>query len=269
MVDALRPDDPAALGCEATAERMERFAEGGPPPSALERAHARACDGCGARYRAAVESAARAARAGHRRALEGVDDLPAARPRRLLAWPSPRGARGSFLRLLLGPAIVVALVTRLPGVAPAEEPLVVQALAGEVALDRAPLEHGARLRLSRNGVLRSGGAGRALVTDGACELELGAESALLVETIRPPRLRLARGELELRGRVVVTCELGVLELEDGRARLRLDARGGELACTKGALVWTDARGARRVAAGESVGLGERDALAASAVDSRP
>jgi hypothetical protein len=66
---------------------------------------------------------------------------------------------------------------------------------------------------------------RAELTAPGARLSLGERTEAMVESARPVRVRLRAGRVDVEGTLRVVTILGLVEVEEGRGRLRLDDRG--------------------------------------------
>lgn len=157
---------------------------------------------------------------------------------------APLSAR---LRVLLLPAFFLVLMVEATRPSRGGGGPTLGALLGDVRLDGRALAPGAAPQGAR--------AGDACVTgaDGSARLSLGASSARLesgtwawLESASELRVRLGGGVLVVHGPAVVTCALGVVEVDRGAARVRLDAAGLAVDPLVGEVRLVDHRGVRRL-----------------------
>jgi hypothetical protein len=232
------------IECPQAWSLIEGVCQGGLPGKvAVElRRHLARCPDCKARYRERIEltaslGASVRARGGARHGSRG--------PRWLGTTSRERRWRGALLFVVS--SLLIAMVARLDGDWNFEPGMrlevsegaawagghLVEATAGQVFLERSDLvevESGARARI----------ASRSL------EFELEPGVRLLVVSALAQRLRLERGTIEVAGEGRLETPRGVVELDEGRARVTVTPRSLEVVPLSGRVVRTDARGRERL-----------------------
>jgi ferric-dicitrate binding protein FerR (iron transport regulator) len=102
----------------------------------------------------------------------------------------------------------------------------------------------------RRGDWCAAGAGtRARITVAGTEVELGPGARVLVEDVDRARLRLAAGEVEIRGDGLLISPFGVIEVTAGRGRVRAGPGGLEVENLAGHVTLADGLGERLVPLG--------------------
>jgi hypothetical protein len=87
---------------------------------------------------------------------------------------------------------------------------------------------------------------RARIASRSLEFELEPGVRLLVVSALAQRLRLERGTIEVAGEGQLETPRGVVELDEGRARVTVTPRSLEVVPLSGRVVRTDARGRERL-----------------------
>lgn len=237
------PRAPRPLSCDDVPGLVRTFVGQGIPPADHDRLrdHVAECADCRALYREGVQTAACI---GHERRGEREATERALRhhelKRDVFEAHAPARGRAARLRTLLYPAFLCFLMIQLLGGRPGREGFEVEVLSGVVH---------ARGRPVRGELCATGPDGRARLTVGGNEARLGPETRLLLERPSPPRVRLIRGSLELEGSWRVASTHGVIELEDGRARVHLGPDGLGATNLDGRVRRVDHRGETVVAPG--------------------
>lgn len=238
--------DERPLTCEEVPALVRTFVSVGLPghEGRRLRAHVQACDACRAVYRDGVETAAHI---GHERRVERVATEKAVRRwslrRDVFTVQSTRRGRGARLRTVLYPALFFLFILQLADVSRYEPLLSVEVLEGEV--------HGSE-HLQHGELCATGPDGRARLTSRGSSLEVGPDTRLLVESASQARVRLLSGSLSLRGSWRVTTDRGVVDLEEGEARVTLDGEGLTCEGEDGELTILDAAGETPVRPGQRV-----------------
>ena len=261
MTAADRPDanapapEPKGLSCEGARELLPRHAKSAlnQGEQARFRAHILRCNECRDAYRSAISLTARVGRA------VGDSRLERARKERRMQGSGRTFHVGSFgrtragywLRGVLGTALLITLVTRLPGWA-STPTLDATWQAGSVTAGTKELSQGDKVGELVTGdwvVTQPNGAAR--VRGGGGTLALFAGTAVLVEDPRGCRVRFQRGTLEAEGRAFLATQYGFIELDGGAVRLTKTIEGLQLEVLDGTAAWTHPLGTERLDAGTS------------------
>jgi hypothetical protein len=248
-----RSDDGGVGACERAREALGRFVGKSLAPDEDRefRAHLTECTECRDLYRSTIASAARLGRTLREEREENT------RVRRhhelhetaIAATGDARRPRRFGLRLALLPA-GIALLILLWRAGGGETTLVVHWDGGEVrAAGQLLGAERPTLLLEPGSWCVTRGNARARIASPEAEIRVGLDTQLVVEDVPQCRLRLQKGELELEGAWVVSTAHGVLEIEEGAARLEVRGTRCVLACTEGSLRWTGVSGTRRFEAG--------------------
>ena len=242
------------LTCAQARELLPRHAKSelNAREQALFRRHILACEECREAYRMAISMTAKVGHALSQNRLERDR-----RQRRMEARALPfkvgnfgRNRRGYMLRGVIGTALLILLVTRIPGLmqVPTLEATwengAVEAATRELSQgdDRTELVTGDWVVTSQNGAARvEGGGGLA---------EVGPGSALLVEDPEGFRVRFQRGSMRVEGRAVVLTQYGIAELRGGRAGFVTSLEGLRIHVLGGELVWTHPAGEQLIKEGD-------------------
>jgi hypothetical protein len=226
------------------------------------REHLAACEDCNAAYRERLLADAR-----WRRTLaeaeqgEPETSAPGTLQRRAVLSPLAiaragfsSAGRGKTTWVVLLAVVCYAVVRLTPdpaGVARAE----LSALEGTVASLGDPLSAGDPGReLQRGDWVRTALDSRARLALGHTVVVVAESSVVQVEEPATRRLRLESGTLEVRGPLVVTTRLGLVEVERGEARVTLDEHGCSVVSRDGSVRTVDAHGERAFVGGQSARL---------------
>jgi len=222
---------PSEISCEEAGALMREFSRENLDTHRLRllRGHLAGCSDCMSIYREVVGTTAalgRVTRAEReKRAIERQRNQLHAKVfgRKEL----PKVKRRFFrLRIVLIPAFFIYLMTQIAGVGPPPARIEIISTRGKVTIDQRPVEEGAgpALVLPGRWILSSRFAD-ATVDGRTCELRLGSETDLLVESAAPPRFRFRSGDLQVDGTTTLVTVLGMIEISEGRGHLRLDDHG--------------------------------------------
>jgi hypothetical protein len=193
------------------------------------RAHVAGCQPCMDFYREAVSTTATLGRMTseerEQRMLERQRNARAA----VALGRDPQAApkrRHFRLRMVLIPAVVIYVLTRIANLGPAPGKVeLVDASRGVTIDERVPdLSKGPSLVLPGRWVLTDRFANASLDAQ-LCEVHLGSSTDLLVESARPLRFRLGRGSVSLEGSAKFVTIRGLIEVEAGRGSLSLGDPG--------------------------------------------
>ncbi len=248
------PDEPAA-DCERVLALLGRYTQRGlgAADDAVVREHIAVCSTCGSAYRTALAMAARIGRTIRTERLEGTrEERRRETRRRILALEGGGKRRWFGLRLALIPAFLVVLFTGLDRFGGGGSALVLREVEAEGPLEVAGviLFPETQVELEPGQACRTGAGGAGRLQLATAELALDGETDLVLESLRPGRIRLERGRLGVEGELVVSTHFGILEFDDAQAVLTL--RGGvlELELARGTALVTSAAGERELGAGE-------------------
>lgn len=218
--------------CDAALAAIGRF--GGSDLGAEEhrelRAHLAHCPTCTASYREAVRAAASLSRVGaaEREARREARQLGAFHMR-LFGREAPRRTRGWRWRLVAIPAFFIWLLSQIGGMGTPPARVELVSHRGAVRVDGRPVRAESEPLLVLPGRwVRTRDTARAELGSPLGSLLLGDRTEVLVESAGPLRLRLRAGRLDVEGDLTVVTVLGLVEVREGRGRLRLDDRGLEL-----------------------------------------
>lgn len=254
--DTRRDREESALTCEEAKELLEVHAAGGLSASARAelRAHLVRCPGCAAEYRRAAWVRARGGRT--LEASREREAVAAARRRHASEDLWARKSRRLRLRTVLVPAFFIWLMLEIAGVTGSKPRFELAEWEGEVTVADFRPSPGAPPLVARRGAwARTGEGGRALLRSDAAELELGPLTRLLIESADPPRARLERGTLAVRGSLSLVALLGIVKVEQGRGRVRVQGGAVEVVSEGGRWLVRGPLGERELAPGESLRLG--------------
>ena len=246
-----------ALSCRDATRLVTLYlgAQLGRRPTQRLRAHLAGCAECMEHYRASVHLTASIGRSRttDRRTVQRA--LRKHRFARIAAGLNGRGKSPFWqLRLVLYPALLLLLVTQVVRKTVSAGADCLQ-VAGEVHVGIEALEDGARAPLFPGAWCRTEAGGSAQLS-GAIAAGLGTDTAVLIESLTPPRVRLASGELELSGAARVSTALGIVTLEAGDAQVSLRAGVLTVATRDGQVRFLGPDGARDVAPGRPLTVTE-------------
>jgi len=219
------------------------------------RVHLDRCDDCRERYHGAVLTLAGIGRA-RRRQRFTTERIERHERLRRLAFEAGEADPTRFhrLRSLLYPAFFAVLIffvgrwSASPGVD-------VLALRGSVHASGSLLDSAEPIRLGRGDWCETAPDSAALLEVDGARIELGARGRLQVERSRPPRFRVGRGTLDVRGTCTLSTRFGVVDLDAARARVVVDDRRLLVERAGGSVVITGAAGAQAVEETAVVGAG--------------
>ncbi|HTF91052.1 MAG TPA: hypothetical protein VK843_21740 [Planctomycetota bacterium] len=258
------PSLPGDQRCEAAREELAALLEQGKTLGEAPelRAHLQGCEDCNQVYRDSLLADARLRRTmvdAEDRADEASDGEES--PRRAVLSPIAI-ARAGFASTGRGKATwVVALAVVLyaairltpepSGTARAQ----LQSLAGMVFSTGEPLAVGAPQReLQRGDWVRTPEDGRARLLFGESEVLLAPSTQVQIEEPSTRRLRLESGSLEVNGPLWVTSSFGIVQIEDGQAKLTIGEKGMFVESGQGHLRAIDSLGLHELDTGESAQL---------------
>jgi hypothetical protein len=145
---------------------------------------------------------------------------------RLLGGGHP--TRSALLRILLLPALAVFALTRVgPGLRPARA-AEVRRLSPGVLVDGGELESPTAV-VGKSARVETRASGVALLACARAMVRIEPSTRLWIEDGSRSRIRIHQGSLGIAGSGTVTSELGVVLVEEGRAKIRLS--GAELVVT--------------------------------------
>jgi hypothetical protein len=223
---------------------------GGPERVQWMRDHFERCGSCRDRYRGAVMTLAHIGR--ERRLDRAERDLERRRVglRRMAREAGlPPATSLHRLRILIYPALVlflIVLMTRQP-----RSQASLTWLAGRIQVEHRILSREEpRARLRTGQWCSSGPEGGARLETPRVRADLEEDTRLAMERIVPARLRLEGGAVQLDGSCLVTTPRGLVELEEGRARVALEG-GLRVDCLAGRARVSLADGEHNLEAGES------------------
>lgn len=250
------------IDCEHAAGEIRAFAGSSMPAARgrILRKHLLQCAECKALYRDVVETAASL---GHN-LRSGREDLESERAViRRAAYRSIDKIRqekpNTFaLRMILIPAFFFFLMVFVTKIAWPDDKVKVKDFGGAVFLgEDSFLPDGPAGLILRGSWLTTNERAFLELKLGSSSVRLDELTFLLVEDPARHRFRLRNGTLELSGLAQVTTTRGILEMEEGTARLGLHGSNLELTCETGEVVFLDALGKTRLSAGEKLVRGVR------------
>ena len=211
------------------------------------RAHLARCPACMDLYRGKVETtAALGHQRGEEREKRMAERQRVARAAKALgrdAVPEPK-RRHFRLRMVLIPALIIYVITQISNLAPPPGKVVLVSASDGTYIDKREPDFTQQDPLVLPGRwLTTERFGKASLDAGACTVDVGGATELLLESARPVRFRLRRGHLDLAGSAHVLTVLGMIEISEGRGSIVFDSRGLFIEPTSGswALVGPDGR----------------------------
>lgn len=228
------PRAPEPITCAEAFELSRTFAaeELSRERTLLLRTHLARCPECMASYREAITTAASLGRvnqqAREQRAVEQQRrELHAKAFGHSGAGSRPRKrSRIHYLRLVLIPAVFIYIMTQVVGFGPPPAKVRLVEATGLVSLDQRSVELGGDPLLVLPGRwVTTRRYARARLDALTATITLEGETELLVESAKPPRFRLRAGGVLVEGTTSLVTLLGLIEVEEGKGRLRLDERG--------------------------------------------
>lgn len=241
----------ASIACRDALALIRRFVTGDEDVQQRDslRAHLVRCGVCRDQYRAEVMTLARIARAPEL-VLPRRTGVPIASG--VQATKPARGRRLSATKLLL-PAFGLCALWAIAERGPDAGDVRIRSLGGEVRAAAAILRAGEEpLPLMRGSTCSTSNDARARLEGPGGSIVLEPSAALMVERSGPLRVRLFAGSILIDGSAIVTTASGVIEVEDGRAAVRIGPEELLVACGRGACKLTDPRGDREVAVERTV-----------------
>ena len=231
------------------------------------RAHLALCPECMDHYRGTMQAAASFGRKGkqerEQRAIERQKSNLHQKHFGPREKPKPSG-RQFRLRLLLMPAFVIFLLTRIGSLGAPAARVELVAARGVVKVDDVE-----RLDLDEPYLILPGRwlvtaqFAKARVEAGVCDLEFGSDTTCLVESARPVRLRIERGRVDVDGSVTIITVLGLLEVTAGAGRITLDSRGLHMEPQTGVWNFMNKNGEQILALGREVTIAPPAGVSAS------
>jgi len=227
------------------------------------REHLSVCEDCNSHYRNSLLADARLRRKFLELAQADVAGGESS-PRRAVLSPfsiarasfvsSAATGRGKATWVLVLAVIFYAVVRLTPDPAGSAHARL-ESLAGDVISVGPPLAAGAPEReLRRGDWVRVPEGARAQLHFGQTRVELASSTQVQVEEPSTRRLRLETGSLEVFGPLLVTCAIGLVEVESGHARLHLDQHGLRVESIEGSVQTIDALGEHEISPGASARL---------------
>lgn len=217
------------LDCDAARAAIHRFgaSELAPQEHRELRRHLSGCPDCMARYREAVRSTASLSQIGAaEREARREERRLAAFHQRLFGRGGPARPRRWRWRLVAIPAFFIWLLSQIGGLGAPPARVELVSHLGAVRVDGRPAREEAQPLLVLPGRwVRTRDYARAELTAPGARLSLGERTEAMVESARPVRVRLRAGRVDVEGTLRVVTILGLVEVEDGRGRVRLDDRG--------------------------------------------
>jgi hypothetical protein len=130
------------------------------------------------------------------------------------------------LRLILIPAILIYIMTRITGFGPAPAKVLLVESRGSVSIAERTVDPEADPALVLPGRwVRTERFAQAKLDGRKCIVDLESSTDLLVESAAPPRFRLRSGGMRLEGSTKVVTILGLITVEEGKGRIAVDDRG--------------------------------------------
>lgn len=253
--------DPRGISCDEAFELARVFAAKELPRAERTklRTHLTACPECMDRYRQTVSTTAVLGRTSKaQREERAIERQRRALHAQVFGPPPAEGkpikkARNFRLRMMILPALFFYLITQITGLGPPPARVLVVESSGLVTVDDRRVEEATESTLVLPGRWVQVGRFASARLDGrSCFLDLDSSTDILVEAAAPPRFRLRRGAFDLEGTTTLITVLGLLEVEEGRGRLRLDDRGLELEPQSGRWTWFDKGGEKLLENGRAV-----------------
>ena len=241
--------------CAVAGKLIQSFLSGplvGPRERRLRR-HLAGCAECQDLYQHAVHTAAGV---GAQRREERVALERHARHAELqrLAFEAPtRTGRMHLLRVLVYPAFFCFLMLQMGNMTDRASGLRLALVQGSVRAGTRVLDQPGTAAEVRQGQICStaeDGCARILAQDSVAEL--AANTHLLIERVKPLRLRLTVGSLHVTGDARVSTALGVVELLQGEADIVLQGGVLTVLCADGSVCFTGPEGKRALEPGESL-----------------
>lgn len=258
--DAPVPARGRSLDCAGAEAYLARFATSSPAVAddRAFRTHVLRCAACRTAYRETVAGLARARRAARDQAPAEAPRVERQVRRRRTIARTVRRSGGWRLKTVLIPAGLIVLFCGLPlGVGGGHLDAhweVGGVEAGGLALgpERPSAE------LERGEGCATHGQARAWLEGHGGRFRLGPATRVFVEDAREPWVRLQSGSLEAEGSLRVGAQLGLIELDDARASVRLEGRRVVVECLEGRAIVRNAGLERTLRAGQraELGLGE-------------
>lgn len=257
--DARVPESGRSLDCAGARAFLERFVESS-PAAADDRAfrtHVLRCEECRTLYRETIAGLARARRASRDGAPAQVPRLERQVRRRQTIARTVRGSGRWRLKTVLIPAGLIVLFCGLPlrGGGHLDAHWEVGAVeAGGLTLG----PESPSTELERGEACATHGQARAWLEGHGGRFRLGPATRVFVEDAREPWVRLQSGSLEVEGSLRVGAQLGLVELDEARASVRLEGRRVLVECLEGRATVRNAGLERTLAAGQRavLALGE-------------
>ncbi|MCZ6597520.1 MAG: hypothetical protein O7B99_07775 [Planctomycetota bacterium] len=215
------------------------------------RAHVSGCPDCSQTYRQTMASAARLGRTFREQRL-GQEKRKRHAEHKRLASGGTSDTKRFGLRLFLLAAGMFFLFTRL-SLFGSGSVLIARYGDGEVRAAASVLDADAdEIELARGDSCLTGESSHARVEGANTVFELGPLTLILIESVAGPRVRLSQGELTVEGPCVIVTQVGVVEVEAGRAHLTFADGVLNAACEAGRIVVTSPQGRRELGAGAAV-----------------
>jgi hypothetical protein len=250
-----RSQSRSPIDCEEARRLLSLFIVSSLPRAedARLRRHLPECVECREAYTQALTTAARLGRMKREDRLEEerVDRRTTQRQMAFAAGGLTQRTRLHFLRPLLWTALSIFALTALTqlGRAPMDE---VVWESGEVRAAGVALGSAKRsVKVDAGSWIQTGETGRAALSGKAGKVLVEEDSFLLVESVRPRRLRLQSGACSVTGEGLVLTQLGAVELENGTVRVVQQGPNLEVRCTIGHARVVSATGAWDLGPGDS------------------
>lgn len=248
--DEVQPDP-----CEDAGKLIQRFLAGrlARADEQRMRQHLAGCAECQDTYQHAVYTAASVGRE-RREERVALERHERHAELKRLAFEAPPRTRGMhLLRVLVYPAFFCFLMVQIGNLTDRTVGLRLSLVQGSVRAGARELdEPGTAAEVWQGQVCSTAEDGGATIEAEDSVAELAADTHVLIERVRPLRLRLRAGTLHVTGDARVSTTLGVVELEQGEADILLV--GGQLTvlAASGTVRFTGPDGVRSLEPGETL-----------------
>ncbi|MFT7677225.1 MAG: hypothetical protein ACI8QC_001202 [Planctomycetota bacterium] len=245
----------APLHCESVHELFSEHLSGRLKSAVVAelRTHLAGCEDCRAAFMAAGEERASvgAERRHERQEVERqMEDLRSEHAKQ----EEPPSARRARLRAVIYPALLAGLLIVVKVRAGKGGPQLL-AHAGQVVVDALPIDlDGEPGQLVPGRYCATGPDGHAEISTKRGQAEMGAQTAVSYQGQRPLRLRLDRGELQVRGEARIQVQGSMLVLEDGILLVIVSPSGAQAECLEGEVQVINPNGSSTLHTGESLTL---------------
>lgn len=223
--------DAPVLDCEEALKRVHGFALGNLPPIQVRelRQHILGCSTCRVAYKEAIETTASFAHVSKQEREEQEIERTKRRIHAERFGPTAevvKHRRFYRLRIALIPAFFIFLMLKVTGLGepPARVDLVATDGTVQLEKDQVLVTEDPILILPGRWLHTSTFSSANLVSRDVT-VELGSRTTLLLESARPVRMRLRRGQLDIEGDLIIYSMLGMLHVSQGKGRVTLNSDG--------------------------------------------